>query len=137
LITNCSKKFWQFKRKYVSLLVMKHNDIIRQRNRLLGGLPDLAALLRGSLLQRTIRHRQGCPKCDRGQGHPVWVLAIGYPKGVIRHLSLRQQQVPQLRRYLKNYYQLKRTLEQICELNQQLLRPEDDQPKPSRRRTRD
>jgi hypothetical protein len=117
---------------------MKHNEIIRQRDRLLGGgLPDLTSLLRGSLLQRTIRHRLGCPKCDRGEGHPVWVLAIGYPKGVIRHLSLRKQQVPQVRRCLKNYYQLKHTLEQICELNQQLLRPEDNKPKPSRRQTRD
>jgi uncharacterized protein DUF6788 len=116
---------------------MKHREIIRRRDRFLGSIPDLAALLRGSLLQRTIRHRQGCPKCDRGQGHPVWVLAIGYPKGVIRHLSLRQQQVPQVRRWLKNYYQLKRTLEQICELNQQLLRPEDDELKSSRRHSRD
>jgi hypothetical protein len=128
---------WQFKRKYVSLLLMKHKEIIRRRDRLLGGLPDLTAILRGSLLQRTIRHRLGCPKCDRGEGHPVWVLAIGYPKGVIRHLSLRQQQVPQVRRWLKNYYRLKRTLEQICELNQQLLRPEDDKLKSSRRQTRD
>jgi uncharacterized protein DUF6788 len=116
---------------------MKHSEITRRRNRLLSGLPDLAAILRGSLLQRTIRHRQGCPKCDLGEGHPVWVLAIGYPKGVIRHLSLHQLQVPQVRRCLKNYYQLKRTLEQICELNQQLLRPEDNKLKPSRRRTRD
>ena len=55
----------------------------------------------------------------------------------IIRLSLRKQQVPQVRRCLKNYYQLKHTLEQICELNQQLLRPEDDKPKPSRRQARD
>lgn len=83
---------------------MKHNDeVIRRRDRLLRSLPDLRAVLRGSLLQRAIRHRQGCPKCDRGQGHPVWVLAVGYPKGVIRHLSLHKDQVPQVRRFLKNH----------------------------------
>jgi hypothetical protein len=123
--------------KYVSLLLMKHEKVVRWRNRLLRGLPDLTAILRGSLLHRVIRHRRGCPKCDRGQGHSVWVLAVGYPKGVIRHLSLQKQQVPQVRRYLKNFYRWKNTLEQICELNQQGLRTDPVNPKPFRRRTRD
>ena len=118
--------------------MMKHNDeVIRRRDRLLRSLPDLRAVLRGSLLQRAIRHRQGCPKCEHGEGHPVWVLAVGYPKGVIRHLSLHKDQVPQVRRFLKNFYRWKNTLEQICELNRQLLRAEDAKLKPSRRRTRD
>lgn len=115
---------------------MKHKPLEQRRDRLLRALPDLTAILRGSLLQRTIRHRQGCPKCDRGLGHPVWVLAVGYPKGVIRHLSLPKQQVPQVRRYLKNFYRLKNILEQICELNQQGLRPELPRRQPSRRPTR-
>jgi len=117
---------------------MKHDDrMASQRNRLLRALPDFSTILRGSLLQRSIRHRQGCPKCDRGLGHPVWVLAVGYPKGVIRHLSLRKDQVPQVRRYLKNFYRWKNILEQICELNQQGLRPEPNRPQPTRRRRRD
>jgi len=116
---------------------MKHNEAVRRRDRLLRDLPDLAAILRGSLLQRTIRHRQGCPKCDRGQGHPVWVLAVGYPKGTLRHLSLSKEQVPQVRRYRKNFYRWKNILERICELNQQLLRPELDSRSPSRRRIHD
>lgn len=111
--------------------------MIRRRNRLLRGLHDPTAILRGSLLQRIIRHRRGCPKCGRGQGHSVWVLAVGYPKGVIRHLSLQKQQVPQVRRYLKNFYRWKATLEQICELNRQGLQTDPVNPKPSRRRTCD
>jgi hypothetical protein len=115
---------------------MKHKQMARQRDRLLRALPDLTAILRGSLLQRTIRHRRGCRKCDHGQGHTVWVLAVGYPKGAIRHLSLPKEQVPQVRRYLKNFYRLKNILEQICELNQQGLRPEPGNP-PPRRHPRD
>ena len=130
-------KLLHFCLKYVSLLIMKHTQIAQRPDRLLRGLPDLAAILRGSLLQRTIRHRQGCPKCAGGQGHPVWVLAVGYPKGVIRHLSLQKEQVPQVRRYLKNFYRLKDILERICEFNQRLLRPQPEPPSPSRRRTRD
>ena len=63
----------------------------------------------------------------------MWILAVGYPKGVIRHLSLPKQAVPRVRRYLKNFYRMKNILEQICELNQQWLRPEPDRPQPSRR----
>jgi len=85
-------------------------------------LPDLSDILRGSLLERTIRHRQGCPKCERGEGHPVSVLAVTYPGGGTRQISLRSEQVAQVRRQLDNYHRLKDTLEQICELNQEALR---------------
>ena len=86
--------------------------------------PALTGVLRGSLFQRTIRHSSGCPKCESGQGHPLWVLNVVYPGGKTRQLSLRPAQVPQVRRWLDNYRQLKQTLERIAELNQQLLRLE-------------
>ena len=99
-------------------------------------LPDLTDILRGSLLQRIIRHRQGCLKCRRGEGHPVAVLAVTYPGRRLRHISLRSEQVPQVQRQLENYQRLKASLEQICELNQQALRAERADSK-SRRRNRD
>jgi hypothetical protein len=108
-------------------------QIIRKRDRLLARLPQASEILRGSLLERTIRHRQGCPKCDRGEGHPAWILAVGYPGRRIRHISLRREQAPQVRRWLENYRRLKDALEEICELNQQLLRAESGQPAPRRR----
>ena len=61
-------------------------------------------------------------KCARGQGHPVAVLAVGYPGGVIRQISFPQPQVPYVRCCLANYRKLKAALEKICELNQQLVR---------------
>jgi hypothetical protein len=99
---------------------MKH--IAHKRRQLLHDLPDLTDILRGSLLQRIIRHRQGCPKCARGEGHPVSVLAVSYPGRRIRHISLRSEQVPEVQRQLDNYQRLKANLEQLCELNQQALR---------------
>lgn len=107
-----------------------------QISSLLRTLPDLSDILRGSLLQRTIRHRQGCPKCERGEGHPVSVLAVSYPGGKIRHISLRAEQVAQVRRQLENYQHIKAALEQVCELNQQTLRSDITVAKP-RRRNRD
>ena len=113
---------------------MNHKQAICRRDRLLARLPEAREILRGSLLQRIIRHRTGCPKCARGEGHPVAVLAVGYPGGVIRQLSLPQEKVPQVRRCLANYRKLKAALEKICELNQQLLRSEKAETKNRRPR---
>ena len=52
---------------------------LRARQKLVGKLPITGELLRGSLLERTIRHTKGCPKCARGEGHHVFVLTVTYP----------------------------------------------------------
>jgi len=113
---------------YVSLLLVKQSQAVRKRDRLVARLPDASHVLRGSLLDRIIRHRSGCPKCDRGEGHPVAVLAVGYPGKVTRQISLRREQIPFVKRCLANYQKLKAAIEEICEINQQLLRaePADD-----------
>jgi len=112
---------------------VKHNQIADRRDRLAARLPDASRILRGSLLQRIIRHRSGCPKCDRGEGHPVAVLAVGYPGQRTRQISLRKEQVPEVKRCLANYQKLKAAMEKICELNQQLLRAEPGEPSGRRR----
>lgn len=103
---------------------MTLEQIIRKRDALLARLPEARDILRGSLLNRNIRHSSGCKKCASGGGHPMSVLAIGYPGGHMRQISLRKPQVAHVKRSLKNYYTLKAALEKICELNQQLLRAE-------------
>ena len=113
---------------------MKRNA--RKWAQLVRSLPDLTDILRGSLLQRMIRHRQGCSKCARGGGHPVAVLAVSYPGGQIRQISLHREQVPAVRRQLENYQRVKASLEEICELNQQALRTKVADSK-SRRGNRD
>jgi hypothetical protein len=108
----------------VSLLLVKQETLARKRDFLAARLPDAIHVLRGSLLDRVIRHRTGCAVCDRGEGHPVAVLAVGYPGGRTRQISLRKEQVPHVKRCLANYQKLKAAIEKICELNQQLLRAE-------------
>ena len=58
----------------------------------------------------------------------MWVLTVGYRGGRTRQLSLRAEQVPQVRAWLANYRKSKVVLEKICALNQQLLRPESRGP---------
>lgn len=102
---------------------MKQSDVVRRRNKLAANLPT-AELLRGSLLQRIVRHKSGCPKCERGEGHPVLVLAVSEPGGKVRHISLRPDQKTMVEQWIGNYHRLKDQIEQICQLNQTLLRPE-------------
>lgn len=103
---------------------MKHREALQRRDRLAAALPSASEILRGSLLQRTIRHKRGCTKCERGEGHPVLVLTVNYPGGRNQQISLRPEQKQQVQRWLENYQKLKGRLEEICELNQVLLRPE-------------
>jgi hypothetical protein len=110
--------------EYVSVVLMKQKEILRRRERLARELPSAAEIVRGSLLERTIHHRQGCPKCARGEGHPVSELTVGYAGGKTRQISLHAEQREKVEPWLKNYQVLKARLEEICELNQQLLRPE-------------
>jgi hypothetical protein len=51
-------------------------------------------------------------------------LTVGYPGGRTKQFSLSPEQKPMVQQWLRNYQELKATLERICELNHQLLRPE-------------
>src|ERR1700761_5117558 len=109
---------------------------LRARQKLVGKLPITGELLRGSLLERTIRHTKGCPKCARGEGHQVFVLTVSYPGGRTRQLSVRRERVAEVRQWLDNYHKLKDAIEAICELNHGLLRPDKDTSEPPKKRGR-
>src|SRR5712692_605893 len=101
---------------------MKHtNNTLGARATLAAALPSTTHILRGSLLQRRIRHRSGCAVCAHGQGHLVSVLTVSYPGGRTKQISLRPEQKPMVQQWLRNYRKLKATLERICELNHQRL----------------
>src|SRR5205807_9198145 len=88
--------------------------------------PPAGDILRGSLLTRTIRyHVRSCAKCASGEGHRLSVLTVSYRGGRTRQFSLRSETVPVVRRCLANYQRLKEAIEAICELNHDLLRPDE------------
>ena len=108
----------------VSLLKMNHKLTPDARAKLAASLPSTTEILRGSLLHRHIRHRSGCAVCADGGGHPVWVLTVSYPGRRTKQISLSAEQKPLVQQWLRNYRKLRDTLERICELNLELLRPE-------------
>jgi hypothetical protein len=109
------------------------DQIIETRQALVTQLPVTGELLRGSLFERTVRHTSGCTICAGGGGHPLWVLTISYAGGRTRQFSLRREQVDEVRRWLGNYHKLKEALEDICELNHALLRPDGAAPRRARK----
>jgi hypothetical protein len=116
---------------------MRHERIISRRQKLLDRLPVTGEILRGSLLERTIRnHASGCAKCASGEGHALSVLTVTYPGGRTRQFSLRRERVDEVRRWLRNYQDLKKAIEGICELNHELLRPDKTASK-TRRKSHD
>ena len=52
------------------------------------------------------------------------VLAVSEPGGKVRHISLRPEQKLTVEEWIGNYRRLKDQIEEVCELNQTLLRPE-------------
>jgi hypothetical protein len=113
---------------------MTHEQALRARKNLLDRLSLTGEILRGSLLERTVfRHKANCEKCASGDGHPLNVLTVTYSGGRTRQFSLRPELVPQVRRWLENYKDLKQALEEICELNHHLLRREEAPSKRARK----
>jgi hypothetical protein len=105
---------------------MNAKDAVRRRDKLAGSIDSPAEILRGSLLERTIRHKKGCKRCAGGEGHPALILTINYAGGRNKQISIRPEQKAQVERWLANYHELKEKLEGICELNHVLLRPGTD-----------
>ena len=103
---------------------MIREQSLRARQKLVSKLPVSGELLRGSLLERTVRHTKDCKKCARGEGHHVFVLTVTYPGGRTRQFSVRRERVDEVRRSLANYRKLKEAIEAICEFNHDLLRPD-------------
>ena len=110
---------------------MIRDRAIRKRDKLVAKMPVTGEFMRGSLLERTVRHTKDCPKCARGEGHRVFVVTVTYAGGRVQQFSVRRERVAEVRRWIANYQNLKQAIETICELNHELLRPE-----PHRRRSK-
>ncbi len=70
--------------------------------------------------------RQGLRQIRQlGEGHPLADLPVTYPGGRPVSSACRPKRVAEVRRWLANYHKLKAAIEAICELNHDLLRPDD------------
>lgn len=103
---------------------MKSPSALRKRRQaLLRQLPPLAAILRGSLIERYKRcGKPGC-KCAQGRGHgPKYYLSVSYPRLRPQMDYVPQEVHAQAKTLLNNYQRTREILEEICEINRELLR---------------
>jgi len=93
-----------------------------RRRRLAAGLPDVEALLRGSLVDQGRRcGKEGC-RCTRGELHgPYTYLATGRARGRSRLLYVPAALVELVRRRVDQTAQVEAMLAEIAAINAELL----------------
>lgn len=94
------------------------------RDRLAAALPPVSTLIRGSLL---CEMHEGCDCHPNGRYGPYWRLSVNYG-GRTRMYQLRPDQVPGVRRALKNYQRWWKACLRIMELNTQALLADKEDP---------
>ncbi len=104
----------------VSTLALKE-----RRKKVVRRVPNLQALLRGSLMERYLTcGKPGC-KCTRGERHgPVWYLSVTVRAGKTVGMQVPKEQVERIRGWLENHRKVRESVEAIAEINWELLRRE-------------
>ena len=94
-----------------------------RRQKLVGELAGLGPVLRASLIERfTQCGRAGC-KCMRGEKHgPAYYLTVSYAKGRTRQVYVPKDLQPLAERWVRNYHQAVKVLEEISSINLELIR---------------
>ena len=94
-----------------------------RRRRLVRGLPDLEAILRGSLVSQGRRcGKEGC-RCTHGELHGPYVyLSLGRGQGVSRLLYVPSSLAEEVRRRVELTAAAEAALEEISAINLELLR---------------
>jgi hypothetical protein len=94
-----------------------------RRQKLVKELSRLGPVLRASLIERfTQCGRAGC-KCMRGEKHgPAYYLTVSYAKGKTRQVYVPKDLQPLAERWVGNYHQAVRVLEEISSINLELIR---------------
>jgi len=121
------------------------NRLLARRRRVLTQLPPLEEILRGSILDRTVRcGGPGC-HCASSDGHPVTTLTVSFAGGRTSQLSLPARLVPVAKRWVANYHAWWTIMEEVSAINREILRqqrrqggtaeqPLSDRPRRGRRR---
>jgi hypothetical protein len=96
--------------------------LLARRRRLLTKLPPLEEILRGSILDRTVRCGGAGCHCARGAGHPMTILTVSFAGGRTAQLSLPAALVPVAKRWVANYHAWWTIMEEVSALNRDILR---------------
>lgn len=98
------------------------NRLIERRRRLLARLPPLDEVLRGSLVERSVRcGKTGC-RCASGELHAAVYLSVTHRGGRTEQVSVPRELIASVRNGIAVYQKWWEILEQVATLNRDLLR---------------
>jgi hypothetical protein len=98
------------------------NYLLARRRQVLTQLPPLEEILRGSIIERTVRCGGAGCHCARGAGHPMTILTVSFAGGRTSQLSLPAALVPVAKRWVANYHAWWTIMEEVSALNREILR---------------
>ncbi len=113
--------------------------LLAQRQRAVHKLPPIEEVLRGSVLERSVRCGQPHCRCASGERHTATVLTVSFPGGRTEQMSLPATVVRTVRSWVANYQRWWEIIEKVSAINRDLLRAQrraDKLRAPVRRRKR-
>jgi hypothetical protein len=108
--------------------------LLIRRERVVGELPPLTEVVRGSLIEREVRCGKPSCRCARGPGHRAFYLTVSFARGRTEQVTIPLDLVPVVRRWLENYSRWWDGIEEVSAINRDLLRQRWVAPEGSQRR---
>jgi hypothetical protein len=96
--------------------------LLDRRQRLLAQLPSLDEVLRGSLVERSVRCGKSSCRCAHGALHQVIYLSVTHRGGRTEQISIPSHLVNSVRHGIAIYLQWWEILEKVSAINRDLLR---------------
>jgi hypothetical protein len=96
--------------------------LLAQRQRAVQKLPPIEEVLRGSILERSVRCGQPHCRCASGELHAATVLSVSFPGGRTEQISLPATVVRTVRGWVANYQRWWEIIEKVSAINRELLR---------------
>jgi hypothetical protein len=96
--------------------------LVTRRRRLLAKLPPLDEVLRGSLVERSVRCGKASCRCAAGELHAAVYLSVTHRGGRTEQISVPRELVATVRDGIAIYQKWWEILEQVSAVNRDLLR---------------
>jgi hypothetical protein len=111
---------------HCSVMKDKITQLTASRRQLVRQMPDLSAILPGSLLSRMVRcNKPGCRYCQKGKGNghgPIWILSVSLGNRQVRQIPVPSELKKEVEESLRAFAQMQNVLKQIAQVNVELLK---------------
>ena len=96
--------------------------LIAQRRRAIEKLPPIEEVLRGTIIERSVRCGQPNCRCASGELHTATVYTVTFPGGRTEQISFPAAVVPTVRAWVANYQRWWEIIEKVSAINRDLVR---------------